>query len=352
MERDVKKSLSYAVQAFTKAQLEAQQKGLSTFQYDKQVFDAKNPKRAQDKFRYYYIARSFFQKNYEFEGKNFSTESGFSGLEQIKAYGNINEEVMQAKDPQSAVTVHLVAASSVALQADNTKITDEESRNQLLANKLTKYYAILKESGNPGIYMTRTKLLDIISFFSKTTTGYFSPNLLFSGGDICLKDLSEDTFLAEVSHAFRNKNNRIGEAGQFIKDGLKDILTGKGLGFTPSAQLDNYDDTGKMEFDAHSIVQPALKDFLEDKTKTMPGVHYEIDKQRQKQGYSVAPALGVRSKILQGKIDCIKQIIEQKGSSKELETLLNAAKKQKENYDKKRARPRQIDRSHGGGGSH
>ena len=95
-------------------------------------------------------------------------------------------------------------------------------------------------------------------------------------------------FEAELAHAFRNNNNSFGESAQFIRDGLTDILTLNSLGFTPEAQSKNYSDKDKMEYDAHEIVEPAIRGFLSGKIPTIEQMYANIDAERKKQGISYA----------------------------------------------------------------
>ena len=92
----------------------------------------------------------------------------------------------------------------------------------------------------------------------------FSPNILSPGGDIYFGH-DAASFIAELAHAFRNKNNSLGEIAHFVGDGLKDILTANSLGFTPKAQTKNYSDPGKMQADSLiSLYDDVKKSELED----------------------------------------------------------------------------------------
>lgn len=353
-DRDLVKDTLPAIHAFTEAQEKAIKQGLPTFQYDKQTFDAQNPKLAKEKFMEYYRARTFLQKEYSFMGKKFSTESGFRPSEQIKFYGNLNQEITQAKDLPTAIFIHKIASEEVSLRMPFSKKNNEERYNAChflsLSKKLTKYYDLLAASGNPGVYPKGLKF-NLIAPFINSSANYFSPNLL-SGGNINLQRTSESTFISELAHAFRNKNNALGETGQFIADGLKDIFTFKNFGFTPEAQSKNYYDKGKMEYDAHEIVEPALQAYVNGKIRTIPEMHFAIDQARQKKGYSFTQAYGVKGKILQGKIDLINRMIQEKGDSKELQNLKTAAEKQLKDYTKEQQKRKLRRTHHHGGGGH
>ena len=107
-----------------------------------------------------------------------------------------------------------------------------------------------------------------------------------------------------------------------------------------------------MEYDAHEIVEPALRSYVNGELKTIPEIHFAIKQVRQKKGYSVTPAYGVKGKILQGEIDFIDRIIKEKGDSKELQNLKTAAEKQLKSYIQQQQKPKQQRmRYHHGGGS-
>ena len=370
-ERDLVKDTLPAIHGFTEAQEKAVKQGLPTFQYDKQTFDTQNPKQAKEKFMEYYRARVTFQKEYSFMEKKFSTESRFTPFEQIKFYGNLNQEITQAKDLPTAIFIHQIASEEVFSKNPNreeyNKAYNREEYNteqykeyikerckldnyRNLSERLTNYYDLLASSGNPGVYPKDSKF-NLMAPFAKSADGYFFPDLLSSGGDIYIHD--KRAFIPELAHAFRNKNNALGETGQFIADGLKDILRLKSLGFTPQAQSRNYFNEGKMEYDAHTIVEPALKSYVNGELRTIPEMHFAIDQARQKKGYSFTPAYGVKGKILQGEIDFIDRIIKEKGDSKELQNLKTAAEKQLKSYIQQQQKPKQQRmRYHHGGGGH
>ena len=354
-ERNFVKDTLPAIHGFTEAQEKAIKQGLPTFQYDKQTFDTQNPKQAKEKFMEYYRARVCFQKEYSFMEKKFSTESRFTPFEQIKFYGNLNQEITQAKDLPTTIFIHQIASEAVFPNNPYKKeYNTEQYKHQhslLLSERLTKYYDLLAASGNPGVYPKGSKF-NLIAPFVNSAANYFIPDLLSSGGNIYLHNVSERAFIAELAHAFRNKNNALGETGQFIADGLKDILRLKSLGFTPQAQSQNYFDEGKMEYDAHEIVEPALRSYVNGELKTIPEIHFAINQVRQKKGYSFTPAYGVKGKILQGEIDFIDRIIKEKGDSKELQNLKTAAEKQLKSYIQQQQKPKQQRmRYHHGGGS-
>lgn len=115
-------------------------------------------------------------------------------------------------------------------------------------------YQVLEASGNPEISYTKDE-----NSITATLLGHGRSNYSPSG-HIYINDASD--FVPELSHAFRDNNNVMGEAGNFVVDGLKDIFTLTSVGFSENAQAQNYKKTGYMEHDTHSIVEPVLEQYL------------------------------------------------------------------------------------------
>lgn len=115
-------------------------------------------------------------------------------------------------------------------------------------------YQVLEASGNPEISYTKDENSITATLWGHGRSNY-SPS-----GHIYINDASD--FVPELSHAFRDNNNVMGEAGNFVVDGLKDIFTLTSVGFSENAQAQNYKKTGYMEHDTHSIVEPVLEQYL------------------------------------------------------------------------------------------
>ena len=349
LDRKFDEMVEHTIQSFLEAQEKAKKDGLTSFQYDKQTFDATNDELAKDKFIAYYKARTAFKKKYTFQNKSFSTESMLSPLEQMTAYNNINDEIMQTKDIETAILIHKIAVLAVASKRPSGP---KSEYYLLIAEKAKRYCELLGISGNPGVYPTGYKRFDLLSVFAKNAEGHFTPNMLSKGGNIFLNRFSQSTFIGEIAHAFREKNNAVGEAGHFLKDAIKDLVTGKNLGFTPAAQLDNYTDVSKMEFDAHEVVKPILEAYADGRIADISLIPALIQEERERQGYSHMPTHHNTEQILKGKIKLIDKMIAEEGASEELSKLRKAAEKQLKNrinVQKQRAR---MHRHHSGGGHH
>ena len=106
---------------------------------------------------------------------------------------------------------------------------------------------------------------------------------------------------AELAHAFRNHNNTFGESIQFVRDGFKDIFTFNNAGFTRQAQLENYSDEDKMEYDTHTIVEPALRNYLNGKIPSVEQMYAQIDIQRRRKGISYSQTSSAEEMTQKGK---------------------------------------------------
>lgn len=145
-------------------------------------------------------------------------------------------------------------------------------------------YDVLEAAGNPGISYTKDDNSWTASLLDHGRSNY-SPG---GRGYIYINDVSD--FVPEVSHAFRDKNNLMGETGNFVVDGLKDIFTLSSIGFSAKAQEENYKKTGYMEHDTHAIVEPVLEQYIvQDLTspygeiKSIPEAAAMIDMLRHQQ---------------------------------------------------------------------
>lgn len=150
-------------------------------------------------------------------------------------------------------------------------------------------YQVLDVSGYPKISYTKDDNSFTADLLDHRRSNY-SPG---SRGHIYINEISD--FIPEVAHAYRHQNNLMGERGNFITDGLKDILTLSSVGFSSSAQLKNYTKVGYMEHDTHSIVEPVLYEYISQtpmgsygEVKTLPEVAATIDMLRHQQNDSSA----------------------------------------------------------------
>lgn len=153
----------------------------------------------------------------------------------------------------------------------------------------TRIYQVLEAAGNPHISYTKDDNSLTASLLGHGRSNY-SPG---SRGHIYINTISD--FVPEVAHGYRHQNNLVGERGNFIGDGLKDILTFSSFGFTENAQAENYKKTGYMENDTHSVVEPVLSEYIVSapmgrygELKTMSEVAATIDMLRHQQKDSSA----------------------------------------------------------------
>jgi hypothetical protein len=121
---------------------------------------------------------------------------------------------------------------------------------------------------------------------------YFSP-AVFGRSSIFISpiiDCHKKTYfdyrevLVELAHAFRDKNNLFGETAQFLSDGFKDIFTLNSAGFGTAAQLKNYSNPQRMEYDAHYVVYPILLSYVKSPVMTLPEIYNKIESKRKENG--------------------------------------------------------------------
>ncbi len=309
-----------AVEDFILAQMQAQKDKKSEFEYDGNTYKAEI---GAKKFESFLTARQNFKPSFKYEGETFSTDSTFAIEKQMSLYGNINAELSGKQDTLTKMAVRQVAREKAVSEISDKRYkkishmqhevkqgvkkgiisedqadkmyqkieaqtkwskADSADLNQAFAERLGRTYQLMEVCGNPGVYH-RGVFPNIMEFAAgRSDTSYFSPNVFSAGGDIYLSQVDPKRFVSELSHAFRQKNNAIGEATQFVRDGLKDLFSFNSFGFTPNAQAKNYDEKGKMEYDAHNVVQPILEDFLDGKIDSIPKVYAKIDARRKKIG--------------------------------------------------------------------
>ncbi len=314
-----------ATEGFVMAQQKAAHAKQSSFDFDGQSYDIKN---GGAQFAEFLTARQCFEPTYQYNGQEYSTKSQMSAKEQMRTYGNLNEEVMaQKSDPITKMSMHHIANSEARSQAaasqrahqdkmyktleegvknktittraqydsmmskidlDSQKIA-QETKTDTFIGQFNKMEELRSACNSPQVYPRGAKfsLFELASTsnkkpaFGKPVNAFFEPDLTQKSGTLNLPNLDKKNFIEEMGHAFREKTNTYGETSQFVRDGLKDILTLNSFGFTPSAQADNYNEKGKMEYDAHKVVSPVLKDFVDGKIDSMPKVYAKIDQKRK-----------------------------------------------------------------------
>lgn len=205
--------------------------------------------------------------NFTHKGQEYDLRLDMPPEKQWKYSNLLNEEITSEIDPVTKKHLRQKAATYP---------------NQSIA--LSKIYQLMEASGNPSIRQVGEDKTLVGLVAQKNI--HFTPDVFGRSGTLYLK--RNAGFEAELAHAFRNNNNSFGESAQFIRDGLTDILTLNSLGFTPKAQSKNYSDKDKMEYDAHEIVEPAIKRFLSGKIPTIEQMYANIDAERKKQGISYA----------------------------------------------------------------
>ena len=211
--------------------------------------------------------KDILSSEFEYKGKKYDLTLDMPLEKQWKYFQNLNEEF----NPNLDIETKTYLRSYVGGRKNSEKV-------------LARLYKLMEVSGYPAI----RPVTDDKSLVGLVTgdTAHFTPDVFTSSGTLYLPHSS---FLsAELAHAFRNKNNTFGESVQFVRDGLKDILTFNNLGFTKKSQGKNYSDSDKMEYDTHHIVEPALEDFLAGRTPTIEQMYAQIDKARKKEGISYA----------------------------------------------------------------
>ena len=314
-----------ATESFVMAQQKAARAKQSSFDFDGQSYDIKN---GGAQFAEFLTARQCFEPTYQYNGQELSTKSQMSAKEQMQTYGNLNEEVMAQKSDQiTKMSMHHIAnseARSIAaasqrahqdkmyktledgvknktittraqydnmmqkIDSDSQKIA-KETKTDAFIGQFNKMEELRSACNFPQVYPRGAKfsLFELASTsnktpaFGKSVNAFFEPDLTQKSGTLNLSNLDKKNFIEEMGHAFREKTNTYGEASQFMRDGLKDILTLNSFGFTSSAQMNNYNEKGKMEYDAHKVVSPVLKDFVDGKIDSMPKVYAKIDQKRK-----------------------------------------------------------------------
>ena len=231
-------------------------------------------------------ARKNEKATYTFMDEEKKACSYYPLQEQMNVFGNTYEEVLAPQDEESKKYLNEYAQLYTSKPSEELEMKD-------------RLYQLWRVCGYPEIRNqteeNMTLMGRIIEYNRHGKTAHFKPSLYgkdtvylipehFLGHETFNAEANVDYLLPEIAHAFRHKNNVFGEATQFIGDGLKDILTFKSIGFTPKAQLNNYSNPDRMEYDAHKIVEPALRDFVHGKIKTLEEMYYIIDTERKKNG--------------------------------------------------------------------
>ena len=238
----------------------------------------------------------------EYKGKTYDLKLDMSDEKQWKYFNVLNEEIASGAD--------LTTKSILRIAVHNDKLKGYSSKDDPLnydASKglggnlvntsdmqsdqlkiLKRAHNLMEACGNPEIrpFEASNPLVQNIATGNNglwnMPRSHFIPGI--TRDTLYLTEIGH--FPAELAHAFRNKNNTFGEASQFARDGLKDILTFNSLGFTQSAQRKNYSDKDKMEYDTHKIVEPALKGYLDGKIPTIEQMYAQVDALRKKEGIS------------------------------------------------------------------
>jgi len=202
---------------------------------------------------------------FEYNGKKYDLSLDIPPEKQWRYFGNVNEEMTSPLDSETKGWLRKYAKN-------------QQSPHEVLP----RLYKVMEASGNPAIRSLKSDITPV-GWIAKNSN-HFTPDVIGTGGTLYLNNSS--MIPAELAHAFRNENNTFGEASQFVRDGLKDILTLNSAGFTSEAQRKNYSDKDKMEYDAHEIVEPALNNYLRGKTPTIEQMYSQIDAERKKEGIS------------------------------------------------------------------
>ena len=247
-------------------------------------------------------ARKNGKATYTFMDEEKKACSYYPLQEQMNVFGNTYEEVLAPQDEESKKYLNEYARLHTSKDSEELEMKDRlyqlwrvcgypEIRNQTEEN-MTLMGRIIEHNRNgktahfkPALYGRDTVYL--------IPERYLGASRLNADGDV-------DDLLPEIAHAFRHKNNVFGEATQFIGDGLKDILTFKSIGFTATAQAQNYNNPDRMEYDTHEIVEPALRGFVHGKIGTLEEMYYLIDEARKKNGNEYTWTSGAKEKIAIG----------------------------------------------------
>ncbi len=240
-------------------------------------------------------ARQKGQKNFIYQGKKRQTVSYYEPDEQIKIFGNLWEELLS---PQSEETKKILRSTADYL-APHWSMTN---------SVLNKLYKICRVSGYPEIKDLRHNISLMGHLIEKNIgekKSYYDPAFI-GRSTIFISPFIDwnkqqcfdySAVLIELAHAFRDKNNVFGETAQYLSDGFKDILTFTSIGFGSTAQLKNYSNPNRMEYDAHQIVYPALLSYVKSSFMTLPEVYDKIEKQRKKNGNTYILTRSAKKKL-------------------------------------------------------
>lgn len=234
-------------------------------------------------------ARQKGEISYIFNGKKKEACSYYPADSQIKIFGNLWEELRSPQTQESKKIIREVV-NAYALPAFRDIVLDRTYK----VLRLSGYPEIKSEASNQSLM---GKLIE--ACYNKKTSHY-EPSTLGSGV-IYLAPRREiqkgtyfhpDDFFAELAHAFRDNNNFFGETSQFFGDAFKDIITLNTAGFGKKAHDKNYKNKNRMEYDAHKVVEPAIKNYIIGLIPTIPALYSEIEKVREanKNTYLLTPS--------------------------------------------------------------
>ena len=220
-------------------------------------------------------ARQAGKKKFKFNGKEKEACSFYAPSEQIKIFGNLWEEVIS---PQSKTT-------KILLEQYAKQIAPFQELSPFVLDRL---YQLCRVSGYPEIKDARkdnSLIGSVVSGARGHLNSYYSPafigrSTIYLEPDSQNKDVNYDDIISELPHAFRDNNNTFGEIAQFLSDGIKDIITFNSLGFGNDAQIKNYKNPNRMEYDAHKVVQPIIRKYLLSPKMSLTDVYHEIEKIR------------------------------------------------------------------------
>lgn len=225
-------------------------------------------------------ARQAGRATYSFNNQEKKACSSFPAQEQMRVFGNLYEELIAPKDPVSKNYLKEYAQTYTPRKGDSS-----ETLNRL--------YQVWRASGYPQIRNqteeNMTLMGRMIEKGRRQKTAHFEP-ALFGRDTIYLEPIKYIAqpmaevghLLPEMAHAFRHNNHVFGESVQYVRDGLKDLLSLNSMGFGTKAQSKNYDNPDRMEYDAHQIVEPALKAFVKGEINSLEEMYFKIDSARKK----------------------------------------------------------------------
>lgn len=227
-------------------------------------------------------ARLAGRPTYTFNDQEKNACSTFPAKEQMRVFGNLYEELIAPQDQVSENYLKEYALTYTPRKGDSS-----ETLNRL--------YQVWRASGYPEIRNqteeNMTLMGRVIEKGRRGKTAHFEPSM-FGRDTIYLSPIGRidqapaevGDLLPEMAHAFRHNNHVFGEGVQFVRDGLKDLLSFNSAGFGTRAQSKNYDNPDRMEYDTHQIVEPALEAFVKGEINTLEEMYFKIDTARKRNG--------------------------------------------------------------------